>query len=274
MISGSPFPFRTVTFAVVSGLPEAPTHLRLLCEELGRLTSRIIIPQVLRTPADLAQQISRGTVHIAWMSPLLGVDLSRTGAASMVLCSVRGGKSSYHSVLFTRRMTEVRTLSDLWGRHVAWVSRSSAAGYVIPRLRLMSAGLDPERVFRRETFHENHADVARAVFSKEADVGATFAMIEPRTGRLLRTGWQEAGMPLDAAHLLATAGPIPSDVIVLSNKMPPPLAKEMTAALVQLPRRAPGALLSLLGADDFAPPEVAHFEELRSLLEGATKVGA
>lgn len=274
MISGTPFPFRTVTFAVVSGLPEAPTHLRLLCEEIGRLTSRIVIPQVLRTPADLAQQISRGMVHIAWMSPLLAVDLCRTGAVSMALCSVRGGKSSYHSVLFTRRMSEARTLSDLWGKHVAWVSRSSAAGYVIPRLRLMSAGLDPERVFRRETFHENHADVVRAVFSNEADVGATFAMIEPRTGRISRAGWQEAGVPLDGAHMLVTAGPIPSDVVVLSSKMPPPLAKEMTAALVQLPRKAPDALRSLLGADDFAPPEVAHFEELRGLLGSTTKVGA
>lgn len=271
MITGTPMPFRTQTFAVVSGLPEAPTLLRLLCEELSRLTSRIVIPQVLRSPSDLVQQLGRGTVHIAWMPPLVALDVARTGAASVALCCVRGGKSSYHSVLFTRRMTAVRTLPDLDGRHVAWVSRTSAAGYVIPRLRLVAAGLSPDKLFRRETFHENHAQVARAVFAGEADVGATFAVFEPRTGRIARAGWEEAGVPLDGVHTVITAGPIPSDAIALSSKMPAALAQEMTAALQQLPRRAPQPLRALLGADDFAPPQVTHFDELRSLVDGARR---
>ena len=271
MISGTPLPFRTQTFAIVSGQPEAPTLLRLLCEELGRITSRIVIPQVLRSSAELVQQIGRGSVHIAWMPPLLALDVSRSGAAQVALCTVRGGKSSYHSVLFTRRMTGVRTLPDLAGRHVAWVSRTSAAGYVIPRMRLVAAGLDPNSLFRRESFHENHAQVARAVFSGEADCGATFAAFEPRTGRMARAGWEEAGIPMDAAHLIITAGPIPSDVIVLSSKMPGPLAREMTTALAQLPRKAAEPLRGLLGADDFAPPLATHFDELRNLVDNAAE---
>lgn len=265
-------PFRTQTFAVVSGIPDASTQLRLICEELSRLTSRIVIPQVLRSGADLALQLSRGTVHLAWMPPLNALEVTRSGAATATLCSVRNGKSSYHSVLFTRRLTTVRTLPDLEGCHVAWVSRTSAAGYVLPRLRLSAAGLDPDTLFRRETFHDNHAQVARAVFAGEADVGATFAVFEPRTGRIVRAGWEEAGVPLDGAHPLITTGPIPSDAIVLSSKMPAVIAREMTSALLQLPRRVPGPLRTLLGADDLVPVRSSHFDELRSLVrQGARR---
>jgi phosphonate transport system substrate-binding protein len=268
---GTPMPFRTQTFAVVSGIPDAPTQLRLLCEELSRLTTRIVIPQVLRSTADVLHQLARGTVHVAWMPPLAALDAARAGSGSAALCSVRSGKSSYHAALFTRRLTDVRTLPDLEGRHVAWVSRSSAAGYVIPRLRLAAAGLPPDSLFRRESFHDNHAQVARAVFSGDADVGATFAVVEPRTGRIVRAGWEEAGIPLDAAHTLITAGPIPSDVIVLSSKVPQALTREMTAALRELPKRLPAPLRALLGADDLAPVSSTHFDDLRHLVEGARR---
>jgi phosphonate transport system substrate-binding protein len=268
---GSPLAFRTLTFAVVSGLDEAPALLRRLCEELGELTPRIVIPQLLRSQADLALQISRGMVHIGWMPPLLALQLSQAGTAKVAFCSVRAGQSSYHSVLYTRRGTEVRTLADLAGRHAAWVERNSAAGYVIPRLRLASAGLNPDKLFGRESFHEAHAHAARAVFSGAADIGATFAVFDQRAGRLVRAGWQEAGIPLDHAHLLATAGPIPSDGIVLSTKLPPDIAAELTGALAQLTRRCPDAVRTLLGADEFAPPQAMHFDELAKLVTSARK---
>jgi phosphonate transport system substrate-binding protein len=272
--SGTPPPFRTQTFAIVSGLSDAPTLLRMLCEELSRLTNRIVIPQVLRSYPDLMQRIARGTVHIAWMPPLLANELWSATVAAVALCSVRSGKSSYHSVLFARRHGAVRTLADLTGRHMSWVDRNSAAGYVIPRLRLAAAGLDPETLFARESFHENHAQVARAVFSSEADAGATFAVFDPRTGRITRAGWEEAGIPLDNGLVLASAGPIPSDGIVLSAKLPLPLAAEMTAALAQLPRKSPHALRALFGVEDFAAPQTTHFDELRNLVLGARKVSA
>lgn len=271
MTPGTPLPFRTLTFAVVSGLDDSSALLRRLCEDLAKLTPRIVIPQVLRSSADLVQQISRGTVHIGWMPPLLALQLSQAGTGKVAFCSVRGGQSSYHSVLFTRRGTEVRELPDIAGKHVAWVERTSAAGYVIPRLRLASQGFDPDKVFGKESFHETHAHVARAVFSGAADIGATFAVFDPRAGRLVRAGWQEAGIPLDNGHLLTTAGPIPSDGIVLSTKLPPTIASEMTAALAQLPRKSPEALRALLGADAFAPPQATHFDELASLVKGARK---
>src|SRR5438128_2005445 len=100
--------------------------LRMLCEELSRITNRIVIPQVLRSYPDLMQRIARGTVHIGWVPPLLANELWSATVAAVALCSVRSGKSSYHSVVFARRNTAIRTLADLTGKHMAWVDRNSA----------------------------------------------------------------------------------------------------------------------------------------------------
>lgn len=261
-------------FAVVSGAPEASKQLQGLCETLRRSTSRFVIPQVLQSYTELGRCFLRGTAHIAWAPPLVCLELERTGVARPILCCARRGRTLFHSVLFSRKDSHVRTLADLKGTSVAWVDADSSAGYVIPRLRIAAAGMDPARTFGRETFAGTHASVARAVLAGKVDVGATYATLDPRSGSLVNAGWQEAGAVPDAVNMIATAGPIPADAIVLSSALPPDLAATLTAGLGSLPQVEPDAVRGLLGADGLERLRPAHFQELQKLVESARRPGS
>jgi phosphonate transport system substrate-binding protein len=258
-------------FAVVSGAPDASRRLYTLCEGLRRACSRVVIPQVLQSYTELGRQFLRGSAHIAWAPPLLCLDMERTAVARAVLCCARGGRTLFHSALFVRKDSPVKTLQDLAGRSAAWVDKESSSGYVIPRLRLAAAGLSPARLFARESFLGTHAAVARAVLAGHADVGATYTTLDPSTRRPLNAGWGEAGAAIDAVHVLATAGPIPSDALVLSSALPPDLAIALVAGLTELPRAEPEAVRALFGADAFERPQTGHFDALQKLVVGAGK---
>jgi len=261
----TPAPDRTLIFAVASSSPGAQRHLEALCRELGKTLKYEVVPRVLPSYAALSEEVGRDGADIAWAPPMVAIELERAGLVSLSLCCRRGGQVGYHAALFTRHGSALEKLADLAGCHVGWVDHSSSAGYLVPRMRLASAGLDPATMFGRESFLGTHERVACAVLAGEVDAGATYLSLDPKTQRPLSAGWLEAGAGLNGAFVLATAGPIPSDAIVLSNRLGTELKATITAALVALPEAVPEAMGGLLRADGFEAPETAHFDGLRTL---------
>jgi phosphonate transport system substrate-binding protein len=254
-----------LAFAVVSGSSRAETYLAAMCHELSRTLSRPVTPRVLPSYAALQEEVVLGRAQIVWAPPLLALDLETRGLVSIDLCCTRGGEVGYHAALFTSHASRIETIADLRGAHAAWVDEHSSAGYLLPRLRIAAEGLDPEQLFARESFLGTHSRVARAVLEGEADVGATYLSLEPGTGRPLSAGWLGAGAGINGAFIIATAGPIPSDAIVFSTRLPAGLKASMVEQVSALPQSVLEAVGRLLGADGFAPPSPAHFEALRKL---------
>jgi phosphonate transport system substrate-binding protein len=254
-----------LTFAVVSGSSRAEVHLAAMCHELERALSRPVTARVLPSYAALEQEVRAGQAQIVWAPPLLALDLEAAGLVSIDLCCMRGGEVGYHAALFTRHASRIETIADLQGCHAAWVDAHSSAGYVLPRLRIVAEGFDPDRLFGRESFLGTHARVAQAVLDGDADVGATYVSLDPATGRPLSAGWLSAGAAINGAFIVATAGPIPSDAIVFSSRLPADLKAALVEQVKALPQSVLDAVGRLLGADGFAPPQPSHVEALRTL---------
>ena len=259
-------PAADLTFAIASSAPEAEGLLALCCGELARELSRPVRPRVLPSYAALRDEVEAGRAQIAWAPPRVAIDLEDAGLASIELCSVRGGQIAYHAAIFTRHASPIEKLSDLRGSHAAWVDAESAAGYLLPRLELRAQGLDPETLFGKESFLGTHARVAIAVLSGEADVGGTYLSLDPRTRRPVSAGWLSAGAGINGALILATVGPIPSDTIVFSRRIPPEQKGDLVAKVLGLPPLLPEVVGRLLGAEGFERASPAHFEALRALL--------
>jgi phosphonate transport system substrate-binding protein len=256
---------RTLAFAVVSGSPGAERHLSAMCAELERGLSRPVKPLVVPSYAEVQEAARTGAAHVVWAPPLVAIELEDAGLVSIELCCTRGGQVAYHAALFTRHASRIDGLSDLRGAHVAWVDTHSSAGYLVPRMRIAAAGLDPATLFARESFLRTHERVACAVLDGEADAGATYLSLDPVTSRPMSAGWLEAGAGINGAFIIATAGPIPSDAIVLSRSLSPDEKAAIVERLLALPSSVPDALGGLLRADGFAPPRAAHFDALRAL---------
>lgn len=263
------------TFAIISSAPAANALLETICNELSAKTSIAIKPLVVRSYDKLLSGMRDGDVHIAWAPPLVAIDLERAEVAKIQLCSRRAGKADYSSALFVKGNSPIKELSDLKGMRAAWVAKESSAGYVVPRLKLIAEGLDPETMFSEQTMRRTHEAVVRVVMNGEADVGATFASFtngKPNTADAVdvpsnpvSAGWLDAGYENDAVRILAVAGPIPSDVIAFATTMEAKQADAIRDAMQNLGE----TIRKLLNADAFDRPERTHFDELRRLVDAA-----
>ncbi len=256
---------RDVTFAIISSAPAAAALLSTVCGELEKRTSRSIKPVVLRSYDKLVHRMKEGDVQIAWAPPLIAIELERETQAKIRLCARRAGKLDYMSAIFVKRESAITTLADLREKRFAWVAKESSAGYVIPRLKLQASGLDVEKLFSEETFRRTHEAVVRAVMATESDGGATFASFVDREESPTSAGWIEAGFKNDDVRIIATAGPIPSDVIAMSSSLPEETAKAISSALHDLGQ----PMKLLLNAESFDEPGETHFDDLRKLVDTA-----
>jgi phosphonate transport system substrate-binding protein len=224
---------------------------------------------------SLVAGLEQGLIHIAWVPPLAVARAVKSGAVVPAAIAVRSGLSTYGAALFSRVDAPITSLRDLRGLRAAWVDRESASGYLVIRASLRAAGLRLTDAFTEELFLRSHAAVARAVLTGRADVGATYVTRHPGSLDIARAGWREADGTDDAAfHVVASAGPIPSDFFAVSKSLAGSTLAALQATLVDARPALPHRLAKeLFHADDFVRPTPEHFSAIDTLLTTADPLG-
>jgi phosphonate transport system substrate-binding protein len=189
---------------------------------------------------------------------------------------VRHGVTSYLTGLVTLTSSRVRALADLRGLRAAWVDRESASGYVVIRAALRKQGVSLVDAFREDIFVRTHAEVARAIESGRADVGATCFNVASgavQIGRSKYTGVN--GAPLPDVRILAQAGPIPSDAFAAHRSVSPIALAKLDMALVGA-RQASlfEAAKTLMFADSFHRPDGEYLRMLDALYDSVLSESA
>jgi ABC-type phosphate/phosphonate transport system substrate-binding protein len=147
---------------------------------------------------------------------------------------------------------------------VAWVDRESASGYVLIRAALRAKGVSLVDAFRDELFVRSHAEVARALHEKTADVGATCFNFTANGIEIARSGYDE--LSNDDVHVVAHAGPIPSDIFAVHRSLAINMLPKLQSALVDGQRSdAQAAACRFMHADGFARPNAEHVRMIESL---------
>jgi ABC-type phosphate/phosphonate transport system substrate-binding protein len=163
-----------------------------------------------------------------------------------------------------RAMADALKMRDL---RAAWVDRESASGFIVIRAALRAAGVSMISAFKEEVFLRSHAAVARAVGDGRVDIGATFFSYETGSRDIARAGWREGGLSDDQVHIVAQAGPIPSDIFAVHSSVPRSQIAALQAALIDArPRAMHVAAKELVHADGFVRPTEDHIAALKELL--------
>jgi len=253
----------SLSFAVVAKSAESHGLASDFCRRLQALTAIAIQPRVLGSYAEMLGRLQTGQVELAWTPPLVAMKLEDESAARLLVVVQRKYTAGYHSALFVRTDSGLKTVEDLDRATVAWVSHQSASGYFVPRWQLRSRGIDLRRAFGRELFFPNHQAVARAVCSGEANVGATHVALDPVSGRLASAPWQPL-INQSRIRVLLLVGPIPGDGIAARSDVPADTRRQLTAALLAL-RPDDAAVGPLFDATSFEPVPDGHLALLRRL---------
>jgi phosphate/phosphite/phosphonate ABC transporter binding protein len=222
------------------------------------------------TYEDLANDVRKAKVDIAWLPPIVRV---RVGDAAAPLGSIlRDGRITYETALIVRKDSTAKSIANLKRARAGWVDRWSAAGFVLPRINLALLGIDPRSFFRTESFHGSHRAVVEAVMSGLCDVAGTYAQADVK-GKVKGGAWSE----VDGAdvRVLATFGAIPPDVIAARSELP-----EAQRAAVRDALRAASAddegrklLRAVFGGETFVEDMTKSYESLARALDMASARG-
>ena len=249
-----------------------------LCRVLGDAVGLDVAPMRVASYGALERAILEGRASFGWFPPVILARLELSGRVTPIAQCVRAGGASYHACLIAREGSPFSKPEDVKDARAAWVDRSSAAGYVFPRLLLAAHGVDPAQAFRSETFVQSHAEVVRCIVEGEAEVGATFASLSGPANdrRIVRGGWTDPdGSNPRPVKVLATFGPIPNDAMACSTALPHEITTALRRAAIdstQTPALK-SALRHLFGAEALAEVAEAAYGELRSLVGKALKSG-
>ena len=263
---------RRIVFGLVVPSPgtELPARVDGLTEMLGAHAGL----EVERYDADsyeaLATEVREGRVDVAWLPPIVYVRLK--DVVSPIGSILRDGKSAYEAALVVKSDSRIKTIDGLRNSRAGWVDPWSAAGFVLPRVKLALLGVDPRTVFRTETFHGSHRAAMQALHDGACDVAGTYARSDEH-GKVIAGAWSE----IEGAEVrvLATFGAIPPDVIAARKGLPEDdrvkILEALRAACAEESTRA--VLQQIFNGDELREGLAPGYESLRSALDMATARG-
>jgi phosphonate transport system substrate-binding protein len=260
-------PKDVATFGVVRShvVPEFRAAMAELCELLSKTTGTTFQGYVAPSYRDLASEVERGAVALAWAPPVLAVELDERGLAQPIAVPIRSGMTTYCTAIIARERGPSR-VEELRGMRMAWVDRESSSGYVVPRIHLASLGCDLKTFFAHESFQLSHVAVVDAVSSGRADAGATFYSVDA-AGKITSAGWTtHDGTRIRAVKTVVTAGPIPNDMIVVAKNLPVIVRTAVQRWLLGLDARSAELFGEIIHSREFRVPSSEHFRPLRAMM--------
>nr|WP_320113839.1 PhnD/SsuA/transferrin family substrate-binding protein [uncultured Desulfuromonas sp.] len=223
-----------------------------LCDYLSTQLGQEVKLKIAVTFDALIDQLIAGKVDVAFMGSSNYVLLKQRCDHITLLGKLKGRQPYLRGALVVRHDSGIKTVAQLAGKRLAFVSPNSTMGYGVTTYVLVEAGIYAQDLAARQ-FLKNHENVAYAVLAGFFDAGSVKQEI------VMQPCFKElrvlAPLPEVADHLFV-AGPSVS----------PSLAKAVSQALLTLDEQNEHGLLQRIRDDVVAivPVEDWEYDPLRN----------
>jgi len=251
--------------AMVAERAELAAYLK---QALGR-PAEVIVPL---SASVILEGLANGSVDLAYLSATDMVAAQARGIAELLLAGEIAGKTSYRSYWVTLKEKPYASIEELRDRPIAFASKTSTSGYVVPLWDLQQRGLlgpsgRPEAFFGKGNvwFGSGYVSGVERVLNGEAEAAAVSDYV------------MDKDKHLDAAQrarlrVLATQGPVPTHVIAVRSSLSAADRAVLKRALTGLDAPAHEGLRDKVFTSKLVEVDPAkHLGGLREALELARK---
>lgn len=225
---------------------------------------QVIVPT---SGAVIQEGLANGTIDLAYLSGSDLVQVLERKTGSLLLAGEIDGKTSYESLWVAKAGTTWTSIAELKGHPVAFTSRTSTSGFVVPRLDLVDRGLipaepaDPAAFFGpgNVSFGTGYVSAIERVLSGQADAAAVSDYVILKDKHL--TPEQKAKL-----RIVQRQGPVPTHVIAVRAGLDAALTDRLRAALQGLDADAPALRDQVFGCRFVVADAASHLAVIRRAL--------
>ena len=210
-------------------LQERQSLTAFLSKKLGKPVE-VIVPL---SSAVIIEGFANGTIDIGYLSATDLINAGKAGAAELLLAGEIDGKNSYKSYWLALKEKPYASVAELKGRPVAFASRTSTSGYVIPMWDLKQKGLitvpDAETFFGEGNvfYGTGYVSAIERVLNGQAEAAAVSYYVLDKDKHL--TVEQRARL-----KKVAEQGPVPTHVMAVRTSIAPADRAALKTALESL----------------------------------------
>lgn len=252
-----------VRFGILSIAPPSRIHanwqpfIRYLSKHLGHEVE-IVIPRGFKKMKAAAAD---GKVDIFYVNSLVFYRLKQAGKAFAVAQMENISDSTTStSDIFVRNDSNIKTVEQLKGKSIAFVSPMGAGGYLAPRSYMYSKGVKTKND-TREVFTKNLSNSIHQVLLGEINAGTMCGVNYRLMGKKVDTG---------ELRIIGQSSPYPENVIAARKNIDPSIMKKIKKIIISMPDNAEGQkvlkLMHGMKIKRFVPYNVKSEEITKKLL--------
>lgn len=237
-------------------------NLLPLKQKLEQLTGWELRIYVAEDYDDLRRKIEKGVVQIAFLPPLLYVDVM--DRMDMIMKVVRHGKGFYRGEILT--VPGIDSLMQLKGSNWAFPDKNSTSGYLLPVYYFMKHGVDPDTFFNYQYEAGSHDAAVILLLRGNVQVATVFDDARALVSRDYPDVYERT-------RVLAYTDSIPNDGIAVIKEMSVKNRKKLMNAFRELGK---DELLKtimdrLFGGDEFVEASADEYEIVKKIKEAVRK---
>jgi phosphonate transport system substrate-binding protein len=200
-----------------------------LAEALGAAIGRPVKVIIPLSSAVIVEGLSNGSIDLGYLSATDMVNARKINAADVLLVGEIDGQRHYESLWIALSDKPYKSIADLRGQPIAFASRTSTSGYLIPLLDLKNAGListKPEDLFGQGNawYGTGYMSAIERVLAGEAEAAAVSDYVFEKDKHL--TPEQKARL-----RVVDTQGPVPTHVLAISKRLSPGAREQLLKAV-------------------------------------------
>ena len=205
--------------------------LQTFVTEQTTIEAEAIVPL---SSAVITEGLKNGTIDIAYLSSTATARLMDTGAVEILLANEIDGEPSYLSYWLALKESPYTSIADLKDQPIAFSSRTSTSGFLIPTWDLYKKGLitletGPAGFFgeRNVYYGVGYVSAVERVLDGSAQAAAVSYYVYEKDKHLSQA-------QRDRLKVIDTQGPVPSHVLVVRKALHPDTKDALRSAFLSM----------------------------------------